>query len=157
MERSEGAEDEGYDGYIDLFPENLEPGAYRLYVDFYDGEDRFIRISKEIGNLEFPYDTDSRIELPDDLSEIEEEAFTGTQAQVVIIGNNGIKIRKRAFANSDIRYIVIERFAENIEIEDEAFEECNVQVVFGFDTFAEELAEELHAYYCDISWSAGDG
>ena len=157
MERSEGAEDEGYDGYIDLFPENLEPGAYRLYVDFYDGEDRFIRISKEIGNLEFPYDTDSRIELPDDLSEIEEEAFTGTQAQVVIIGNNGIKIRKRAFANSDIRYIVIERFAENIEIEDEAFEECNVQVVFGFDTFAEELAEELHAYYCDISWSAGNG
>ena len=157
MERSEGAEDEGYDGYIYLFPHDLEPGVYRLYVENSGEWHAANRISEEIVILEDPYQINTRMELPYDLTEIEEEAFAGTRARVVIIDDNVTKIGKRAFANSGIQYVVFSRFAENIAIDDDAFEESNVQVIFGFYEFAEELAEKLHVYYYDMWRITGDG
>lgn len=66
--------------------------------------------------------------LPADLTEIEESAFEGTDAEIVYIPDNCRKIGSNAFRNSGVRQI---RIPDDCEIGEEAFAGCEDVTLIG--------------------------
>ena len=79
-------------------------------------------------------------EMPELLTEIEEEAFAGIAAKCVQIPKNVTVIGKRAFADCEnLQAIILPSGVERID--DKALEGCENVVVYGFGAEAERFAK----------------
>ena len=148
-------DDDGYDGDIIISTKGLESGVYRLHVDNSGENYDNSRTSRDIYIVEYPYESGPRIELPSGLTEIGEEAFEGISARVVIIPYGVTKIGRRAFADSDIELVVIPETVT--EIADGAFEGSELSVVYGYNQFAEGVADHYNVVYYDLWRISGNG
>lgn len=152
----DGEDEDGYTGRVWLNVEGLL-GTFRLHVDNSGDGYGYNRSSQIVHIVEYPWDVEPRLELPASLTTIEEEAFAGTAARVVIIPDSVTTIGSRAFANSNIQVVVIE--GSETSISADAFDECNVQVVYGYGStgVAEGLAEQLNTLYYNLWRIGGNG
>ena len=104
------------EGTITIPTEGLEPGGYRLYVDN-SGEG--YENSRAFG--------------------IEEEAFAGTSANMVVIPDTVRTIGRRAFADSSVGLVILPDGVDSIA--GDAFDGTNLWVVYGGNG-ARQLADD---------------
>lgn len=126
-----------------------DPGNYTLYAwaQMDTGITMIDSISFRVLESD-PWSAEPQFRLPGSLTTIEEEAFTGTAARVLIIPDSVTTIGSRAFADSDIQLVVI---PENVtSIAENAFAGCDLQVIYGYGENAEQLAEQLHTLYLEL-------
>jgi hypothetical protein len=137
-------------GTIRIPTDQAGPGYYMLYVDNSGEGYENARSQERIRIVENPYQSGSALKLPDDLTEIGEEAFEGINADAIIIPEGVTSIGRRAFAGSGARLAVIPESAGTIG--EGAFAGCNIEMVYGYSYggVAESLAEELDAEFCLI-------
>ena len=107
------AESSEYSFHIDS--SELVPGTvYHISVEHL--KEGYLPWEKE--NLVAVIDPEKTLSLPEGLLEVQEEAFMGVDAQMVIIPDNVEVIQNRAFADSSIVAVIC---PEPFEIADEAF------------------------------------
>ena len=127
--------------------ELLRPGTFMLKVDSSGTGYENTRTQGIIHIVPDPNQSDSKMIMPASLQVIEDEAFSRISAETVIIPNTVTNIGVKAFAYSEVRYVVI---PDNVtSIAGDAFEGCNLEVVYG-GTKAEEVAEAYGAIYCGM-------
>ena len=73
----------------------------------------------------------SKMVLPDNTAIIEDEAFTGTAAAIVIIPDKVTSIGAKAFAGNDDLFTVVV-YSRSLTIADDAFENCPNLTVYGY-------------------------
>ena len=92
-------------------------------------------------------DYDAMLTLPKAMQTIGEEAFAGTNAEIVVIPDGATTIESRAFADSAVGYVIIPDSVT--EIADDAFEGCEdlvIECLYG--SYAETYCEE-NGIYCN--------
>ena len=148
-----GDEDLVFSDWISMDPDNntiripltgVGAGIYKLYVDN-SGEG--YENNRTEGFLVIVPDPDKVgpwLTLPAALTEIEEEAFAGTDARYVVIPASVRTIGSRAFADSSVELVILQGSVNSIA--GDAFDGTNLWVVYG-GSAAQELAERYGVTY----------
>ena len=136
-------EDNPGQGTITIPTNGLDTGRYYLYVDN-SGEGRMnSRWKAYIEYVDDPYQVGSKLTMPGSLTEIESEAFAGTNAYAVIIPNSVMTIGSRAFAESDVQLMVI---PDGVNVANDILDDTGIWVIYGGD-LAEQLAQQYGATF----------
>lgn len=95
-------------------------------------------------------DAEGAMMLPQELREIEEEAFCGVEAERIVLPEGAQKIGARAFAASALEVIEIPKSV--LEIAEDAFEGCvQLQIHGESGSYAEQYAEQQGIAFFDDS------